>query len=68
LIAFQVKDDKILKEADVEKVTDVIIRNVEFLKLFKCLDSLSLLKFATVNVEYLDVLKSSPQVTEGFYN
>lgn len=51
-------------EAYVEKLINFVIPNVEFLQLFKCLDTLDVFELTSANVEKSYIFKGGADVTE----
>lgn len=57
IITFTVKYLQVLKETNVKKVVDVVVRNVELLQLLESLDSLHLLQFTPGQMQNLNIFK-----------
>jgi len=68
IITFTVKYLQVLKETNVKKVVDVVVRNVELLQLLESLDSLHLLQFTPGQMQNLNIFKWCADVTEGSNN
>ena len=68
VVAFKVQDLQVFKHADIEEFVKFIEGNVEFSKLFEYLDALDFFNFAASDVEYLQRLERSADVSETPYN
>lgn len=53
-----------LNEANIEQLVDLVVADIQFLKLFEGLDTLYFLEFAATQVKHTNILKRSTDITE----
>ena len=64
VVSFKIKDLKVLAEANVEQLFDVVKTDVKLFELGECLNSLELLQFTSCQVQDPHVLEGGANVSE----